>query len=99
MKINRYLITAVLFMGLFASDLSAQKTIRAFALKSAPVIDGIFENELWTGADSASSFIQMEPKPGESATEPTSAWFGYDDKNIYAVFRLLLMHHILNAVC
>jgi hypothetical protein len=87
MKINGYLITTVLFMGLFASDLSAQKTIRAFALKSAPVIDGIFENELWTGADSASSFIQMEPKPGESATEPTSAWFGYDDKNIYAVLK------------
>ena len=29
----------------------------------------------------------MEPKPGEPATEPTSAWFGYDDNNIYAVFK------------
>lgn len=72
---------------LFVPDLSAQKILPAFTIKTAPQIDGVFEPKIWTGADSASTFIQMEPKPGEAATEPTSVWFGYDDKNIYAVFK------------
>jgi hypothetical protein len=74
-------------MSLFTLELGAQKTIHAFALTITPNIDGVFEPEVWSGADSAFDFIQMEPKPGEPATEPTSVWFGYDDKNIYAVFK------------
>jgi hypothetical protein len=65
----------------------AQKSMPAFFLRSAPVVDGIFEREIWAGADSATGFIQMEPHPGEAATEGTSAWFGFDDKNIYAVIK------------
>ncbi|MBE0679173.1 MAG: hypothetical protein IH592_10465, partial [Bacteroidales bacterium] len=68
-------------------DLSGQKTLRAIPLSTSPVIDGRFDNVAWAGADSAYSFIQMEPKPGEPATEATSAWVGYDDRNIYTVFK------------
>ncbi len=64
-----------------------QKSLPAFFLKSAPPVDGIFEKEIWAGSDSASGFIQMEPHSGEAATEATSAWFGFDDKNIYAVIK------------
>lgn len=76
-----------LIMIIFAFDLSAQKTIRPVLLSTPPVIDGRFDAGAWAGADSAFSFIQMEPRPGEPATEATSAWVGYDDKNIYAVFK------------
>ncbi|HBZ21060.1 MAG TPA: hypothetical protein DEO60_08035 [Bacteroidales bacterium] len=87
MKAAFFFIISNLFLILFAPYLSAQKTFRAFPLKSAIQIDGKFETETWSGADSVCAFIQMEPTPGEQATEPTSAWFGYDDKNVYTVFK------------
>jgi hypothetical protein len=87
MKVTCTLFCTSLILSLVTVELFAQKTIHASALMTAPNIDGIFETEVWYGADSAFDFIQMEPKPGESATESTSAWFGYDDKNIYVVFK------------
>ena len=87
MKVTHFFICASLIVSLLIPDMSAQKTIRAFALKTALSIDGKFDTEAWSGADSVTSFIQMEPRPGEPATEPTSAWFGYDNHNIYAVFK------------
>ncbi len=74
-------------MTLPASNLFAQKTLQAFTINSTLIIDGKFDTDAWTGADSAFAFIQMEPKPGDPASESTSAWFGYDNKNIYAVFK------------
>ncbi len=69
------------------SGISAQKSIQALYQKSPPVIDGVFEKAIWSDADSATGFIQMEPHPGEPATEITAAWFGYDYMNIYAVIK------------
>ena len=45
-----------------------------------PEIDGIFEPEKWIGADSATQFVQMEPLPGEMASEKTICYFGFDKK-------------------
>ncbi len=87
MKVTLIFIWTILFLRLFAPDLSAQKIIHAFPIKTAIQIDGKFDTEAWSGADSAYSFIQMEPKPGEPASEATSAWFGYDGENVYAVFK------------
>lgn len=67
--------------------IDAQKTVKAFPLKSALIIDGVFEREKWVGADSATGFIQMEPQSGAASTEITVAWFGFDDKNIYTVMK------------
>jgi hypothetical protein len=86
MKVTRF-VCVILFFAFFISGVSAQKILKAFAIKTAPIIDGKFDHNVWAGSDSAFSFIQMEPRPGEPATEPTSAWFGYDDKNIYAFFK------------
>ena len=87
MKVTCILACTILIMRLFPTNLYAQKTLRAFPLKTDLQIDGKFDTEAWSGADSASAFIQMEPKPGEPASEETSAWFGYDGKNVYAVFK------------
>ena len=87
MKVTYVFVCTILILRLFTTNLSAQKTLHAFPLKTAIKIDGKFDNEVWSGADSASAFIQMEPKPGEPASEATSAWFGYDGKNVYAVFK------------
>ena len=87
MKAAYYFIISCIFLILTAQGLYAQKTLTAFQVKTAPQIDGIFETRVWSGADSADAFIQMEPDPGRPATEPTTAWFGYDENNIYAVFK------------
>ena len=80
------LICILLFL-VFTPELSAQKKLNAFNVKVVPQIDGIFEAEIWSGADSAISFIQMEPKPGDPATEPTSVWFGFDSENIFVTYK------------
>ena len=77
MKVTYIFVCTVLILRLFTTNLFAEKTLHAFPLKSAPQIDGKFDTEAWSGADSASGFIQMEPHPGEAATEATSAWFGF----------------------
>jgi hypothetical protein len=87
MRVLTYSLLTSLILTLSTIVLYPQKSLPAFFLKSAPPVNGIFEKEIWAGSDSASSFIQMEPHSGEAATEATSAWFGFDDKNIYAVIR------------
>ena len=78
---------AVFLLALTPGILIAQKSLKAFELAEKIVIDGVFEPLLWQNADSAESFIQMEPQPGEASTENTTAWFGYDEQYIYAVFK------------
>ena len=78
---------AIFLLALSPGILIAQKSMRAFELAEKIVIDGVFEPGLWQDADSAVAFIQMEPQPGEASTENTIAWFGYDEHNIYAVFK------------
>ncbi len=87
MRVSACSLLTGLILGFSTTALYAQKSLPAFFLKSAPPVDGMFEREIWAGADSASSFIQMEPHPGEAETEATSAWFGFDNTNIYAFIR------------
>lgn len=87
MKSISSLIIFSFFILLFSSSaLNAQKSINVFHIKSPITIDGIFEPEKWAAADSATHFVQMEPKTGEAGTEKTVVYFGQDAKNIYAVF-------------
>ncbi|MCK5137021.1 MAG: carbohydrate binding family 9 domain-containing protein [Bacteroidales bacterium] len=82
-------------MVLFLLSLSAgitlvagQKAIQAFPLEHPITIDGIHEPGRWEGADSAISFIQMEPAPGDLASEPTVCYIGYDSDYIYVSVNL-----------
>ncbi len=61
----------------------SQKTIRAVFASTPPVVDGIITPGEWTDADSATDFIQMEPRKGMPATEPTSAYLLFDDQFVY----------------
>ncbi len=77
----------VIILGIIASSAYSQNSLRAYRLSKAIKIDGIFEPESWVLADSATSFVQMEPVPGDKSSESTVAWFGYDESNIYAVIK------------
>ena len=78
----------VIILGIIASSAYSQNSLRAYRLSKAIKIDGIFEPESWVLADSATSFVQMEPVPGDKSSESTVAWFGYDESNIYAVINV-----------
>jgi len=80
------LIIITLFSLVFF-EAKAQKSIQSAQLNSPPIIDGSFEPAVWIDADSATQFIQMEPQPGDPASEKTVVYFGYDDENVYAVFK------------
>ena len=67
--------------------MNAQKSIRAFYLESPIDIDGYFDEGMWNGADSATDFVQMEPRSGEASSDRTVGWFGFDNNNIYAVVK------------
>ena len=84
---NRIIIWTLFVLMFCALNTEAQKSIRAFHLNTPIVLDGIFEANKWSLADSATNFIQMEPQPGNPASEKTVTYFGYDSKNIYAVFK------------
>ena len=89
------LITALLLVGY---SLSAQKSVRAFRLTEPIKIDGIHEPGIWEGADSAFSFVQMVPNPGEAASQVTVSYLGYDDTHLYVSVNLYQDSEVLAKV-
>lgn len=65
-----------------------QRTLTAFPLSSAPRIDGIHEEQLWAGADSAYGFVQMVPFPGEMSSQKSIAYIGFDSIALYISVRM-----------
>ena len=72
----------ILFLILPLSGFS-QKILQAFSLPEPLNIDGIHEPDKWTGADTASGFIQMEPASGEPGTYKSVVYTGFDDTYVY----------------
>lgn len=83
---NQFLLFITTFF-LIGNPVFGQKSVSVFQLPAQPKIDGIFEEQIWAKADSATGFIQMEPNPGALASEKTVVYFGYYNETIYAVFR------------
>jgi hypothetical protein len=79
----RRLSVIFLLCVFLSAHLTGQRSIKAYRLASPINIDGIHEPERWEGADSAVSFIQMEPKPGEPASQLTVCYIGYDAEQLY----------------
>ena len=57
-------------------------------LSHAPKIDGVLDNPVWeTEALKIEAFVQLSPKENGAPTEKTTAYLGYDEKNLYVAFR------------
>jgi len=76
----------ILFMVVILNS-AAQKKIQIFPMDTIPLIDGIFEPEIWEGAETATGFIQMEPQPGAESSEITEAFIGWYEDKLYAAFK------------
>ena len=77
-----------LIAALFAPRASAQPSLRAQRVQTPPVIDGRLDEDVWTTADTARGFRQLEPNEGAPATEPTELRVLYDNLNLYVGVRL-----------
>lgn len=72
--------TAILLLN--PSFLFAQQ-IKAVYTETAPVIDGIVNEDVWKNAVVINELFQREPRTGEPASEKTEFLFLYDHNNIY----------------
>ena len=76
------LITVAIFLALGNASAEGQSTL-AVHTTQAPVIDGVIADGEWYEAARLSNFIQLEPQKGEPATQPTVAFFLFDDTHVY----------------
>ena len=72
----------------FASNASAQGSLRAHRADTPPSIDGRLDEPVWTSAEFAGNFRQFEPNEGEPATERTEVRILYDNSALYLGVRL-----------
>ena len=57
--------------------------MRAIEARTAIRLDGVLNEDAWTGAVPVSGFVQSEPFEGQPASERTEVRVVYDDENLY----------------
>ena len=58
-------------------------TVRAVRAIAPIRIDGALDDRHYRDVLPMSDFVQVEPRPGEPATERTEVWVAFDDANLY----------------
>jgi hypothetical protein len=69
-------------------DDAGHVTVRAVRLTQPIRLDGILDEAHYRDVPPMSDFVQVEPRPGEPATEQTDVWVSYDDKDLYLTARM-----------
>lgn len=65
---------------------AANRTLRIPRVSQPPRLDDFLASSPPGGLATLTAFIQREPVDGAAVTQPTAAYLGYDDKNLYVVF-------------
>lgn len=76
----------LLLCSVYSLGQDRTKSLLIHRTDSAPIIDGMIDDSCWKNVQPASGFYQFDPKNGEKATEETSVWVIFDQKNIYFAF-------------
>jgi hypothetical protein len=84
------LLLSILFsLQCFCSPLDhSNKVYKASRPESAIRIDGVLDDEAWTKAEIADSFIQLEPTEGIAVSQRTVVRLMYDNNNLYVAAML-----------
>jgi hypothetical protein len=70
------------------SSVPARPEIHAARVTHPPVIDGVLDDEAWTGpAIETTDWRSYNPLYGETIPQRTTVWVAYDDDNFYFAFR------------
>jgi len=71
-----------------AQQSGAKKPLAIPKLSSPPKIDGLLDNSVWEKeALKIENFVQLSPKENGAPSQKTTAYLGYDAKNLYLAFR------------
>src|SRR5688572_9192798 len=68
-------------------DAQGRATIRAIRLTQTLRVDGALDEAVYREARPISDFIQIDPRPGELATDRTEMWVMFDGDNVYVSAR------------
>src|SRR5688572_30730160 len=71
----------------FAEDAEGRITLRATRLAAPLTVDGALDEAAYRDVKPITSFVQMEPRQGEAATERTESWLLFDDQYFYVSVR------------
>lgn len=84
------LLTCLLFTAFTTAFAQNVKKMNAVRTESAPKIDGILDDAVWTKAVAASEFAELRPVPGriESREKGTEVKILYDNAAIYISARM-----------
>ena len=76
--------------ALAQSDRGAEeKSVRIVRTDTAPVIDGLLEQDIWSRAARVDDFHEVEPDEYDEPAEATEVYLLYDDTHLYVAARLL----------
>ena len=68
-------------------DDSGKATVRAVRLATPLRIDGQLDEALYEAVPPISDFLQVEPRPGEPATDRTDVWITFDETTVFVSLR------------
>ncbi len=68
-------------------DDSGKATVRAVRLATPLQIDGRLDEVLYDTVPPISDFLQVEPRPGEPATDRTDVWVTFDETTVFVSIR------------
>jgi hypothetical protein len=67
---------------------ASRSTLRALRVHTPPSIDGVLDDEAWTGEPlPTGEWLSYNPLHGSSIPQKTRAWLGYDSRYLYFAFQ------------
>jgi hypothetical protein len=67
---------------------SKSSAVEITKLTAPPVIDGVLNDLVWSGAPVFGDFLQIQPGDNVEPTHPSEVMIAYDAKNLYLAFRI-----------
>jgi hypothetical protein len=91
-RFSSLLVVCIVFAAGTIPALAAAPPVELHARKisSPPKLDGILDDEAWSGAPlPLDNWMSYNPMRGEAAAEQTKVWIAYDEQAIYVAFHCL----------
>lgn len=84
---NARTIFGFLFFCGISMGTTAGQSLKPLRVDLPPVIDGLLEDDAWSGAPMVSNFVTFIPDFGKTQPERTEVLMSYDAENLYFAFR------------
>jgi len=80
-------LVAVLVFGSLGAFGAEDSSISAVVFQTAPVIDGVLDDEVWETAATVEGFVQFQPEFGAPSSFRTVVLVGHTSEALYVAFR------------